>query len=612
MISLKTIFILLVIFSNGIVNSQPLSSYPPPSCVQFENYGLCVCPPDSLPVPPLQLISYTIYVNDDYYTNIPVIIPEDMVCCQVDSVVVLLGENTFCATAVYNEWISEPACDTAIVAFGSGLPFYEDWSSGDFETNSWTVNGNHWLISSSIGEPSPSLVFNSEIINTSYDETVESMVFITDTVSFFDNYLTFDYTSEANQPPYLNENLIIENWDWMNNTWMEVGKHELRNDYVFNHDMIWLPRKENVFAIRFRCTGTNLSKVDYWAIDNIKIERACYPPEDLNLQIVDPYRKLTWSPPPSLLPEWNQWDDGVNGGNSIGTGNPVEFDVAARWEPEQLENYINSTIDQVAFFPAEAAANYKIRIWQGADAASLIVDQEVNNPQIGSWNYVTLATPIQIEFPPELWVGYHISTTTGYPAGVDDGPAIDGYGNMINLGGWQTLLEINPELDYNWNIKFHVVPCAGCSHLKYYEIYRDFYNGYEMIDTTWNQDTYTDTTTDLYGLYSYKIKAVYYHETDTCYSLFSNTASDWIPGVESIPGKMQITVFPNPASGYIKISSEVLLERVEIYNGVGEKVFDHIFEEKEIILPVSDFSSGLYFLVIKTVKGTERKKVVIM
>ena len=75
---------------------------------------------------------------------------------------------------------------------------------------------------------------------------------------------------------------------------------------------------------------------------------------------------------------------------------------------------------------------------------------------------------------------------------------------------------------------------------------------------------------------------------------------------------MQINVFPNPASDYIKISSEVMLNRVEIYNGVGDKVFDDIFKEKEIILPVPGFSSGLYFLVIHSANGTESRKVVIM
>ena len=70
---------------------------------------------------------------------------------------------------------------------------------------------------------------------------------------------------------------------------------------------------------------------------------------------------------PAYYRTGSHWDDGVNGGNAIGTGNPLEFDVAARWEPEQLGNEFNYDfpIDQVAFFPAEAAAAYNIRIWQG-------------------------------------------------------------------------------------------------------------------------------------------------------------------------------------------------------------------------------------------------------
>ncbi len=46
---------------------------------------------------------------------------------------------------------------------------------------------------------------------------------------------------------------------------------------------------------------------------------------------------------------------------------------------------------------------------------------------------------------------------------MDDGPAIDGYGNMMNFGGWQTLLQLNPDLDYNWNISAHVMTIAGAT-----------------------------------------------------------------------------------------------------------------------------------------------------
>src|SRR5665811_105093 len=52
------------------------------------------------------------------------------------------------------------------------------------------------------------------------------------------------------------------------------------------------------------------------------------------------YNELSWIPPESnCCDNTIHWDDGVYSGNSIGTGGAVEFDVAARWTPEQLSPY---------------------------------------------------------------------------------------------------------------------------------------------------------------------------------------------------------------------------------------------------------------------------------
>jgi hypothetical protein len=598
--------ILLLVFQwfNGLYAVD----YPPPACVNYENYSLTICPPDPLPIPPLQLISYNIYINDVFYTNVPVPSPIEIMICSIDTAAVLLGENTFCVAAVYNEWITEPACETDTVAFGNPLPFYEDWSSGDLGTNGWVVNGEHWGISNNIGDPSPSLVFWGANLDAAYDETVASMVFMSDTVSFLNNYLTFEVQHEFYPGPP-QQKLLVEIWDWLDNSWIEVRSIDFNAN---NTHEIWLPYLGTVFAIRFRVKGPDLSLIEYVAIDNISLERKCYPPKNLCLNIIYPYyRELYWTPPVGLTPGWMHWDNGVFSGTSIGTDDTIEFDVAARWEPGQLELLHSPCISQVAFVPAESAAIYTIRIWQGAGAGSLLYEDEVDNPQIGQWNNVGLSSPVPIDITQELWVGYHVSTTTGYPAGVDDGPSIDGYGNMINLGGWQTLLQINPGLDYNWNIKFLVPPWYGGTHLKYYNIYRWDY-GFQLIDTTWNMDHYTDTTTIEGNLYTYKVSVVYCDETDTCISDFSNEASDWIPGVGSIPGNIPISIYPNPASDFIKINSSAIIDRIEIFNGVGGKVYTENFKEKESIIPLTSLSEGLYFIIIHSKEKTESKKVVVI
>jgi len=161
--------------------------------------------------------------------------------------------------------------------------------------------------------------------------------------------------------------------------------------------------------------------------------------------------------------EWIHWDDGENY-TSIGTNSATEFDVAARWEQAQLVQYDGNQVAQIAFFPDQAAATYKVRVWTGgtiAGPANMVVDQTVTNPVIGAWNYIILTTPVLIDISQELWVGYYVNTTTGFPAGCDNGPAVDGYGNMMNWGGWTTLKEISPSLDYNWNIQAFIETLAG-------------------------------------------------------------------------------------------------------------------------------------------------------
>src|SRR5690606_24500206 len=49
-----------------------------------------------------------------------------------------------------------------------------------------------------------------------------------------------------------------------------------------------------------------------------------------------------------------------------------------------------------------------------------------------------------------------------FPAGTDNGPAIDGFGNMVNLDGvWETLLSLNAALNYNWNLQGFVETPVG-------------------------------------------------------------------------------------------------------------------------------------------------------
>lgn len=187
-------------------------------------------------------------------------------------------------------------------------------------------------------------------------------------------------------------------------------------------------------------------------------ELSCETPENLTAQFSNDAATLQWEAPEiGNNGTWIHWDRQYSG-SSVGTNTAADFDVAQRFEKVDLRDYNNKFLTRVLFVPCEAECTYSIRVWKGQDISGpdiLIVDQVVIDPIIGEWNEIFLQTPVPIDDQHELWFGFRSNTTKGYPAGIDVGPAIDGKGNMIKLPGndWQTLLEVEPSLDYNWNVR---------------------------------------------------------------------------------------------------------------------------------------------------------------
>jgi hypothetical protein len=156
-------------------------------------------------------------------------------------------------------------------------------------------------------------------------------------------------------------------------------------------------------------------------------------------------------------------------------GSAVEFTVAQRFTQYQLEilGVTNAQLTRISFMPAESQATYSVRVWIGGSESGCIFNPGTlvysgiklsgSNLKLQQWNEVLLTTPIFIPSNQELWIGYHIETQRGYPAGVDNGPSFDKFGNLIFWeGNWQTLDNTNDTeiLSYNWMIR----GLAECCH----------------------------------------------------------------------------------------------------------------------------------------------------
>jgi len=262
------------------------------------------------------------------------------------------------------------------------------------------------------------------------------------------------------------------------------------------------------------------------------------PPENLQAVVNGSNVELTWDEPGSGgsgQPGWLSYC-GENS-NGIGAGAVIDFDVAAKWDASGAINsispYVGMNITKIKFFPNEINCSYAVRIWSGT-ANTLVVDQACT-PNIGAWNEIVLSTPYTIPEGVQLMAGFRCNAQSGYPAGCDTGPQVDGYGNLIRYQGtWTTLTALSSTFTYNWNIRVYVADAAGreyvLSHLPIensqslsssplccsgsprqtrevtaYRIYRDGALHSMVVGTTLN---YMDNNVPG-GLHSYYVTAMY-------------------------------------------------------------------------------------------------------
>ena len=554
------------------------------------------------------------------------------------------------------------------VNYGYPLPFLEDWTTGAFTTNQWTV-GQNWRIAGQMGNPMPSAEFGWDPPQTDYSLAMESFYMNTvpmgSSTSVYKIYFDFDLAL-SDRSATSNEKLSAEVWN--GSSWVKVAEFVNNGDLAFTtqHIDITSKAKNRVFKVRFLASGVASSDIYYWLVDNIHIYYEYAPA--LNLMSVKTAMNdvhLSWEAPTgtTILPgEWIHYDDGVNS-DAIGTGAAADFDVAIRYVPSQLANYDGWAVKKIKFFPNEPACSYSLRVWSGANAANLIVDQPVASPTIGAWNEVEVTSLPQIDASQELWIGYRCNTSTGYPAGVDAGPCVaPGSSDLITLDGilWESISAVYG-LDYNWNIQAFVEGLGDGKSLALkplqktgpvtlatgpmkldpdysatnanltqrttssvkesdnnraltgYNVYRKGSVGdYALIGTTAATE-YDDL--DLgYDCFDYYVTVLYSDLGATFESGPSNIREEcFYIGITPVTSS-EVKVYPNPATTSVMVDLTPDIRQLTVYNYLGAVVLEKsITKEKSIQLNTFYYAAGAYTIRFTSANGeTFSKKLVII
>ena len=105
----------------------------------------------------------------------------------------------------------------------------------------------------------------------------------------------------------------------------------------------------------------------------------------------------------------------------------------------------------------------------------------------------------------------------------------------------------------------------------------------------------------------------YIHNGTLLYHKYSNGINDCITpimGIEDVLHDNSITLYPNPSNREINISSENIINSVEIFNSLGQRLYQEKINSNEKTIDISSFVNGVYILGVNTENGFIRKKVI--
>jgi len=517
------------------------------------------------------------------------------------------------------------------------LPFIEDWSSNSFETNNWTIECENWVTTNFEGHETPSAEFQwNPTLQDNYSCSLVSDVFNADNIQAGNIYLDFEYKLD-NRNNTGTEKLSIDVFngsEW--NTVAECSNAGSDTDWMAQHLDITDYVLESNFQIRFNANGQNSYNILAWFIDNIEIYRECDAPYDLDAWTWyddGPAIQVEWRTPASTIVKdfnWLYWDNG-NYYNGFSTADGSDFSVAARWNSAQLADYSGDTINSIKLFLHDNGFEIIVlKIWKGEDADNLIYIDTIENPSIGVWLEYSIDTTLIIDASTDYWVGYSVYEPSPgmLPVGVDSGPAVEGFGDMIyhESIGWRSMSDFGYDFNFNIRIKLlnSVIADTNCIGFNIYRMdvsdpsYSFIYYTPFIVDQ--EDYHYIDEDVEENITFCYKVNAIWANGSDTCISPYAKSIvpiDDYTCVIFPIGIKESmmttINLYPNPSKNKITINSENEIFEISVLKFQGQLILGRKADwQKQYTLDIQFLDPGLYFLKVKTKAGVSIRKFVKM
>lgn len=296
-------------------------------------------------------------------------------------------------------------------------------------------------------------------------------------------------------------------------------------------------------------------------------------------------------------------------------GTPFYF--GQRWEAKELTNIHKKMLTDVKFTPAYNV-NYAIYIKQGERK----YQQEAGNLTANRSNTVELKNPFTIDAGQDLIVAIYARkyNRSVYPASIDEGPAIDGKGNLVSFDGdtWESLPK--KEVDSNFILSATICseegeltdlqtavdkqiqemhennsPIQAFPVVTGYNVYKD---QMKLASVAASESQYMDRNV-AQGVHTYSVSALYH----------SKESKEAIADTEIKVSNEAIT-----DAGSVSISPTLFNDRIQIINYQQAKEITVYSADGKMIRKINNPSQwinmesipqGIYFFKILTNKETK-------
>lgn len=304
---------------------------------------------------------------------------------------------------------------------------------------------------------------------------------------------------------------------------------------------------------------------------------------NMNYYLDDPYTFVGWS------------------------GEAADVDLAVGYPASALQQHIGKTLNEIHFFMGQALSTAKIRVYGMNNnllhpGPGAVVYEQTFTPDSG-WNSVQLTTPYLIDGS-DLWFGVWFVQPEGAYLAPMDGAIANDYSCWYKRGStWYNRFS-NSSYDYNLCLGgkidgtpitpwLTVSPADGSINAGA--------NTNVNVTAHSNGMSVNDSYSAVLHCFSSDIEN---SEVEVAISL---TVTDVSVNEHN---QIEVSVYPNPATDYVQIFSEQI-ERVEVYNMLGQRVFDQFYGDSHVLIPTSGMAPGTYAVKVTTTEGTITKQVVV-